>query len=255
MVADIRREEICTLLKSHSAVSTATLAERFGVSIETIRKDLLFLENESKLVRVHGGAVAHSSTKPYLNLSKRMNIMRTEKFEISCIESSLIKNGDIIAVDTGSTAIEFINVLKDRFDTLTIVTHSMDVFQRACNHKNFNIILCGGYYLQNENSFYGSFTTDMLDKIHVEKSFIFPYALSLKNGICDLNPQLSEIQKKLFSIGDEIVILADSSKYEKSALLKVSDMNPCYTYISDTKLSEEIKAVYRNNDINIITKD
>ena len=70
-----------------------------------------------------------------------------------------------------------------------------------------------------------------------------------------LGKSLSEIQKKLFSIGDEIVILADSSKYEKSALLKVSDMNPCYTYISDTKLSEEIKAVYRNNDINIITKD
>lgn len=254
MIADIRREEICNLLKSHSAVSTTMLAERFGVSIETIRKDLLFLEKEFRLVRVHGGAVANSTSKPYQNLSKRMNDMRTEKFEISSIASSYVKNGDVIAIDTGSTAIEFINVLKDRFDSLTIITHSMDVFQRACNHKNFNIILCGGYYLREENSFYGSIAKDMLDNIHVEKAFIFPYALSLKNGICDLNPQLSEIQKKLISISDSVIVLADSSKYEKSALLKVSDMNPRYIYISDSKLPKEIKEVYKDNEINIITK-
>ena len=62
------------------------------------------------------------------------------------------------------------------------------------------------------------------------------------------------MQKKLIASADEVIVAADSSKYEKSALLKVSDMSPSYLYITDSNLPEEIKEIYRNNDINIITE-
>lgn len=254
MIANVRQKEICRLLKEYSAVSTSMLAKRFNVSSETIRKDLLVLEKNAELTRVHGGAVANPSSMPHRNLSKRMESMRAEKLEISNIAASFIENGDEIAIDTGSTAVDFINVLMDKFDTLTIVTHSADVFRLACNHKDFNIILCGGHYLKNENSFYGGLAMDMLDKLHVQKAFIFPAALSLNSGICDTSPHLSQMQKKIIQSADKVFVIADSSKYEKSALIKVSDMSSGYTYISDPKLSDEIKAIYKNNEINIITK-
>lgn len=253
MIADERRNKICELLKLQSAVTTVSLAERFGVSIETIRKDLLMLEREHKLTRAHGGAVLPAAARPYTKLSKRMEDKLEEKYEISRIATKFIKNGDIIALDTGSTAVEFIEVLMERFDELTIVTHSMDVFKAACNYKNFNIILCGGFFLKNENSFYGDFVYSMMENIHVSKVFIFPAALSLKNGICDSYQELGGVQKKMFGMGDEIFIVADSSKYEKSALIKVSAMNDCYTYISDSKLPEEVKEIYINNNIKIVT--
>lgn len=253
MIANIRRDEICSLLKKKQAVTTAALSERFDVSIETIRKDLMILEKEAKLTRVHGGAVMKSTTKPYMKLSKRMESMRSEKMEISRLAARLVQNGDIIAIDTGSTAVEFITALMERLDTLTIVTHSMDVFQRACNYKNFDVILCGGYYLKEENSFYGDFAEYMLENLHVGKVFIFPAVLSLKNGICDCEPKLARMQKKLIEAGDEVIIMADSSKYEKSALIKVADMNLNYLYLTDSQLSEEIKTIYRNNDVKIIT--
>lgn len=253
MLVNARRNKICKLLQTQSAVTTAALAKKFDVSIETIRKDLLSLEKNNELVRVHGGAVLKASARPYWELSKRLDDKRPEKTEVSRLAANYIKNGDSIAIDTGSTAIEFIETLMERFDTLTIVTHSMDVFQKAHDFKNFNILLCGGYFLNHENSFYGTFAKDMLERIHVTKVFIFPWAVSLSNGICDSQPQLAEMQQKLLSVGDKVIVLADSSKYEKSALIKVADMNPGYIYIADSRLPDEVKEVYKNNNITIIT--
>lgn len=255
MLADTRKHKICKLLKEQSAVTTADLAKRFGVSIETIRKDLLHLERENELVRVHGGAVLKAAARPYWELAKRLDDKRSEKAEVSRLAAKFIQNGDIIAIDTGSTAIEFIEVLMEQFDTLTIVTHSMDVFQKARDFKNFHILLCGGYFLSHENSFYGSFAAEMLDKLHVSKVFVFPCAVSLSNGICDGQQQLTEMQKKLLTVGDQVFILADSSKYEKSALIKVADMNPSYIYLADSNLPDEVKKVYQNNNITIITEE
>lgn len=254
MIANLRRREICEMLKTDSAVTTASLAESFGVSVETVRKDLLFLEKEGRLSRVHGGALSKSVSLGYTELSERMETMKNEKREISEIAAQFIQNGDTIAVDTGSTAVEFVDVLTKRFEELTIVTHSAEVFEKSAYVKGFDVILCGGYFMRNENSFYGAFALDMLDKLHVGKAFVFPAALSLENGIFDCCPELAVIQKKLISISDEVIVAADSSKYEKNALIKVSDMSTAYTYVSDSKLGEEIREVYRNNDIKLVTE-
>jgi DeoR/GlpR family transcriptional regulator of sugar metabolism len=241
------------MVHTQSAVTTTELIEKFGVSIETIRKDLILLEKSNELDRVHGGAVIKATAGHWLDLSKRINANKSEKAELSSLAMELLNEGDTIAVDSGSTALEFSEMLKERFNSLTIVTHSMDVFNKIHSHKDFNVILCGGYFLSDENAFYGAFTIKMLEDIHVGKVFILPSAVSIKNGICDYQPLLFEIQKKLITVGDEIIVMADSSKYEKNALLKICSINEKYVYISDSALPEKIKEIYRNNNINIIT--
>lgn len=255
MIGNIRRKEICGLLKKQSAVTTVSLSEKFGVSVETIRKDLLRLEKEGELERVHGGAVPKSGVREGECFEKRLERHVNEKREISSIAAKLINNGDVIAIDTGSTAREFIEALKERLEKLTIVTHSRDVFEAACNYKNFEVILCGGFYLKNENSFYGDFVLDMLDNIHVGKVCIFPNSISLNNGIFDANVNLAQIQKKLISCANEVIVVADSSKFEKTSLIKVADMNSKYIYVTDSNLPDEVKEIYRSNDINIITRE
>lgn len=229
------------------------LSQKFGVSVETIRKDLLLLEKNNELVRVHGGAVLAGSVKPYANLSKRVEEQKDEKRELSLFAAKLVQEGDILALDSGSTAAELAEVLAKQFERLTIVTHSMDVFERVSRNPHFDIILCGGHFLKEENAFYGSFVQSALERTHVNKVFLAPSAVSLKNGICDFQLQLYEIQKKLLTIGDEIIVLADSSKYERSALLKISPVSAKYKYVSDSGLPEEIKEIYRKNEIHIIT--
>lgn len=255
MIGNLRRKAICELLEKQSAVTTVALSERLGVSIETVRKDLLKLEKDGMLERVHGGAVPKSGVRESESFEKRLSRHVGEKKESSALAAKLVENGDVIAIDTGSTAREFIEVLKAEFDKLTIVTHSRDVFESACDYKNFNVILCGGFYLKNENSFYGDFAMDMLDNIRVGKVFVFPNSLSLNNGIYDGNVNLAQMQKKLISCANEVIIVADSSKFEKTSLIKVAEMSTRYTYVTDSRLPDEVKEIYKKNDINIITKE
>ncbi len=129
------------------------------------------------------------------------------------------------------------------------------MFEAACNYKSFDVILCGGFYLKNENSFYGNFALDMLDNIRVGKVFIFPNSISLNGGISDGNVNLAQMQKKLIRCANEVVVVADSSKFEKTSLIRVDDMNTHYIYIADSHLPDEVKEIYKNNDIKIITRE
>ena len=162
-------------------------------------------------MRVHGGAVLKPSVNSFLNFSSRMESMRSEKIELAEISAQFIRNGDTLALDSGSTGIEFIEVLMKHFDTLTIMTPSLDIFQKACEFKKFNIILTGGFFLRGENTLYGEFALKTLDNIRVKKSFVFPSSISLKCGIMGSLPEFVDIQRKMIEISDEVYIVADSS--------------------------------------------
>lgn len=251
MFANERQDKIYDMLQKNGAVITAKLVDSFGVSVETIRRDLLAMEQDGRLKRVHGGAVAKTAMKPFKEFIERNKEFGEQKYELSVKAAEFISEGDVIGIDSGSTAISLAEVLKEKFSMLTVVTHSVDVFEMLSNHKSFSVILCGGYYMREENAFYGELTLNMLQSLHVQKAFIFPTAVSLEYGIFDYQSDLCQIQKQLVKSSDEIYVLADSSKFEKTALLKLSDMKREYIYITDNSLQEEIVNLYKENDIKI----
>lgn len=251
MFAKERQDTIYSLIQKDGAVTTSNLMDFFGVSIETIRRDLLAMEQSGRLTRVHGGAVAKGGMKSFVELKERNKEFVEEKRKLSLKAMEFIADGDIIGIDSGSTAILFAEVLKEKFSRLTIVTHSMDVFEILCNHREFSVILCGGHYLRTENSFYGELAMNMLDNLHIQKGFIFPSAVSLEYGIADFQKDLYQMQKQLLKASDRIYILADNSKFEKTALLKLSEMKSEYVYITDASLKEELVRLYEENHINI----
>lgn len=251
MLAKERQDKINAILKKNGAVMTSDLVERFQVSVETVRRDLLLMEQKGILSRVHGGAVIVGEMEAFHDLDYRNQKYSVQKRELVATAASFVREGDYIGIDSGSTAILFAEALKDRYHNLTIVTHSMDVFEHLRDSRDFKIILCGGFYLREERAFYGSPTLDMLGGLHLQKAFIFPSAISLEFGICDFQPELFQVQKKMKSVSDSIFIAADSSKFEKKALLKLDDMRQEYTYITDSNLPSELKKIYAENDRNV----
>ena len=249
MFANERQDKIYELLIKNGAVTTSELVKTFRVSIETVRRDLLNMELDGKLTRVHGGAVTKNDMKPFFNLEKRNTEFEKEKQELSCKAVEFINEGDIIGIDSGSTAVAFAKAIKENFSTLTIITHSLDVFNELCSHKDFSVYLCSGQFLKGENAFYGSLTLDALGSLHIQKSFIFPSSVSLEHGICDFQNELFSVQKQYLKISDQIFILADSSKYEKTALLKVADMDKRYIYVTDSQMPHQLLELYNENDI------
>ncbi len=253
MFANERQNRIFEIIKTKGAVTTNELIQIFGVSIETVRRDLLSMEKDGKLNRVHGGAVAKSEMKPFLDLSSRNKEYEKEKSALSIKATEFIREGDIIALDTGSTAIIFASVLKEYFSNLTIVTHSLDVFNILAHHKNFSVILTGGHFLKEENAFYGSLAIKTIENLNIQKSFIFPSAVSLRGGVCDYEKNLIGVQEYMLKSADEVYILADSSKFEKKALLKVSDTSQNFIYVTDNGISNEILDLYKDNGLSIYT--
>lgn len=254
MFAKERYDKISALLRQNGAVSTASLMERFNVSIETIRRDLLHMEQQGLLSRVHGGAVALSGMAPLAPLSCRNEMNGELKRELSSTATKFVNEGDFIAVDSGSTAIFFAEALKERFSSLTVVTHSADVFELLRSHANFTVILSGGHYMQSENAFYGTLALDTIGALHMQKAFIFPAAISVKSGIYDYNQDLISVQRKLIDCSERIFILADSSKFEAKAPLRLSENKPEYTFVTDSALAPELATLYADNGFNIERK-
>lgn len=254
MFAKERQDKIFALLQQNGAVTTVDLVNAFEVSIETIRRDLLYMEQNMLLKRVHGGAVSVGEMIAFHDLDHRVGEHSDFKKELSEIAVKFIKEGDIVGVDAGSTAILFAEALKRHFSRLTIVTYSTDVFDILSRHQNFDVIVCGGHFNREENAFYGDLVLDMLNRLHMQKSFLFPSAVSLKFGIGDFQQDFCQAQRKLIECSDSIYILADSSKYEKNALLKLDDMKTEYTYITDSRLSPDLKRIYMENNIRIFAE-
>lgn len=253
MFANERHQKILSMLKRNGAVTTAELIDVFAVSIETVRRDLLQLERSGQLQRVHGGAIVPGNMRPYPDLPHRLEANQHSKEELSATAALLVDEDDIICIDSGSTAYFFAKVLAERFSHLTVITHSMDVFEVLSQKEGFRIILCGGCYNSQEKAFHGSITLDALQQLHVRKAFLCPSAISLKTGIWDYDRELSQIQKQVLTICDKAYFLADSVKFEANALLKLCDTSPSHIYITDSGLPQQYRQLYRDHDRTVIT--
>ncbi len=251
MFTEERQNLILQILKKNGAVTTSRLVSEFGVSMETIRRDLLNMERQHLLKRVHGGAVTIGEMKEVLSLSARTHELEKEKRQLSLAAVELVEENDIIGIDAGSTAYFFAEALKERFRHLTVVTYSMDVFL-LLQDTDFDIILCGGNYLKSENCFYGPLALDAFKKLYIKKSFVFPSAVSLQHGICIYSTEIYILLQNMMQSSEQVYILADSSKFEKQAMLCLDEMKKEYIYVTDCCLSAELKQLYKENGLEFI---
>lgn len=252
MFADERKTKIAEMLKKRTSVTTTELTEMFEVSVETIRRDLENMESQGLLKRVHGGAVAIRELQNYTSLSGRRREHLPEKHSLALKACSYIKEGDFIALDAGSTAYELAALLGERFHALTILTHSLEVMKILEEQENIRVVLAGGFYLPEEKCFCGHLALDMICQFHISKCFIAPAAISLNFGISDHIQELIAIQRAFLEIADQAYILADSSKFESCAPLKISGFNPKFLCITDSGLPDEVCEAYKKASIDVV---
>ena len=155
-------------------------------------------------------------------------------------------------IDSGSTAAVLAEELRRSFKRLTVITYSLDILDILKDCREYTLILCGGQFIPSEKSFCGSLVLDAISRIHAYKAFICPAAVSIEHGIGDFQDSLGMIQKAMLSAADKVYILADSSKFEQSAMLKVSDLRSDYICVTDSGISDELIKLYAENGITIL---
>ncbi len=248
MLAKERQLNIREMINENGSVTTGELTQAFNVSIETIRKDLLILESQGYLSRVHGGAIKVDNIKPFFDFQRRTTENSEQKTRLAKRAVEFISEGDVIGIDTGSTALILAAAIKESFTDLTIVTHSLDVFNELHGLKKFKVILCGGHLLEDERAFCGTLTLGMMENLRLQKSFVFPTGVSAEDGLTDYQYDLLPIQKQYINSAETVYILADSSKFQKKALYKFSEMKRAFIYITDDNLPDELAELYKSKN-------
>lgn len=253
MFANERYDVITELIKAHRSVTVSELCERFCVSIETVRRDLAYLEKKKKLMRVHGGAVALSEKNvEFAALSVRVDDNVDKKRSLSETAMKFISEGDVIAIDAGSTAVEFTNVLCEHFSRLTVITYSSDVIEIASKREGYKVIGLGGTYLACEKMFHGYIAEETMRSLHADKCFIFPSALSLGFGATTNLEETVAIVKEIIRSSDKVYILADSSKFETNSPIRLLSLQEADAVVTDAELDASIAALYTENGIELI---
>lgn len=254
MFAKERQYKITQLLHANGAVTVSDLVERFEVSIETVRRDLLQLEQQGALQRVHGGAVLLNEMMSISKLPQRIEENKDGKIQLCRTAASMVKDGDILYIDNGATAVYLAQELKVRFSKLTVVTNSQDVFNILSDKDGFSIILTGGHFMKEERAFYGYLTQETIKKLYVDKAFVVPSAISLQGGVCDFSQELAPIQHQIMAQCGKLYFLADSQKFERHGLLKLSDLDQNCYIITDSGISDELCKLYAEKGVHIITE-
>lgn len=254
MLAHERQEQILDIIQKEGSVKVSKLTKLFDVSIETIRRDLESLENNGLLKRVYGGAILKKNVFDKLNFTKREKAFKDEKKEIAQIAIRYVEEGQSIALNGGTTNLEIVRELREKFKNLTIITNSLMIANELSDVEGFTIILIGGVLNNKEYAFYSEFTENILSNFVIDTAFISVSGVSLNRGITDYLINEVKIQKKIMEVSQEVIILADSSKIDSASLVKTANIDDVNLIITDSKLDSKILNKYLKNGIEIINK-
>lgn len=252
MLANDRYNKILEVLEREGSVKTSKLVTLLGISLETARRDLDFLEKQGSLQKVHGGAILKNKEGNNLTYSLREVKNTEEKKEIANLALNYIVEGETIALNSSTTNIEIARLIKNRYSSLTVVTNSLLIAEELADLKGINLILAGGVYNKSEYAFLGEITSKFLDNFSVDKSFVSVGGISLKRGITDFLTDEVLVERKMIEMAEEVIILADSSKIDSNSLIKICNTEDIDFIITDSKLDEDIKQKYINENIKVI---
>lgn len=246
MLAQKRQEIILEKLYKDKSVKVTNLMEEFGVSDETIRRDLEHLESRGLLKRVYGGAVKQEEKRMNEEQSfhAREQLHMEEKEILANRALDFVQEGQSIALDVSTTNTQFARALKTHFKQLTVLTNSLPIAYELSEMPHYTIIILGGILRNEELCVVGEMTEDFISQFHIDTLFLSASGISLESGITDYGVREWNVKKKLLASSKECYILADSSKFDAASLLKVCAIQEVKGLITDTKLSNTMKQKY-----------
>lgn len=252
MLIEERYKKILKMIDQNNSVEVTDLAKYFDVSIETIRRDLKYLESENMLKRVHGGAVSVSGISPIRDRTSRQSIYWEEKLEIGSIVCRYIKDGQIIAMDSSTTNHAASQLIKKHFSKLTVITNYIPIITELAENPGINIIIPGGILRNAEMAIVGQQAIDNILNIHVDIALLSTNGISLENGLTDFGLDEINVKKAMLTVSDTSYILADSSKFDKTSMVRVCGVDAVDAIFTDSKLNASTKKRYLKHNIKVI---
>jgi DeoR family transcriptional regulator, fructose operon transcriptional repressor len=251
MSSEQRYQKIIELIEEKPSVAVVELAAIFQVSEMTIRRDLASLEGLGLIHRTHGGAVSargRSYEPPFLARSSTYN---DEKARIGKAAAALVKTGDSIALDSGTTVLEVARELVTARD-ITVVTPSFQVAQVLADRAGIRLILTGGILRPGELSMIGDLTTHAFQELFVDKLFLGAAAVDIRIGLSEYNYEDSLVKRAMSTSAREVILVVDSSKFGQVTFSRIAPLRCVNKIVTDSNIGEEMKSALEREGIEVI---
>jgi DeoR family transcriptional regulator, fructose operon transcriptional repressor len=243
-----RQKEIMNILSSGSEVKFNELSKIFGVTEMTIRRDIEKMEKKGLVRRTFGGAII-SHIKD-LTLKDRSNLMIEEKMKIGKLAASLIKEGEAVFIDSGTTTVQIARYLTPK-SVNTVVTNSPQIALEL-QEKSISTILLGGQLLESSISLVGPIAEENLRNMTFDRAFIGATGFSVDAGLSNSNVFEIQIKKIAIQQSKEVNVVIDSSKFGVESLASFINLDGIDRLITGKQPDNEIFRLCNKSDVEIL---
>ncbi|MEA2610793.1 MAG: DeoR family transcriptional regulator, aga operon transcriptional repressor [Chloroflexota bacterium] len=232
-----RQDHIVRIVEELGRARVSDLAARFGVSAVTIRKDLIGLEAERRLVRTHGGALAVDRNRSELSFDIRERLQSDEKQRIGAAGAALVREGESLVMDASTTALSVARHLKARgaWSQLTVITNGLRVASELAGHPGITVLMLGGRVRWEALSVVGQLGDGLFSRINVQKAFLGAAGFSLESGLADATEEEAQIKRAMVDAAREVIAIVDHTKWERAAFATFCPIGKISTVLTDTE--------------------
>lgn len=243
-----RHNVILGELDKEGFVRVQDLSERLGISEVTIRKDLKELESRKLLFRNHGGASPLSSLINDRHIDEKEKVQVEEKLRIGAAANLLLKKNDRIIIASGTTLLSFAQKIT-MTDQLTVITSSVKVSLTLCDKPNVEVIQLGGTMRKSSASVIGPYAESLLSELMCSKLFIGVDGIDLDFGLTTSNIGEAHLNQYMLNAAQEVIVLADSSKFGKRGFGKICNIHQIHQIITDKNAPHSTVQIIREKGI------
>jgi len=248
MLTVTRQAEIMRVLHQSGEVSVDALAEQFGVSLSTIRRDLNLLSADGMLRRVRGGGAIEADAVPFTDVASRFH---AEKDRIAERAASMVSDGDVVIVDIGTTTALLARRLRGK--RITVLTASLAVVDQLREDDGIELIVLGGVVRKNYQSMVGVLTEQALSQVRAHICFMGTSGLRPDGYVMDSTGIEVPVKTAMMASSGLTVVLADGSKYPGSGLLSVCGPGGVSTLVTDRGADPATLEVFRRAGAAVVT--
>lgn len=243
MAATHKRQEILVShLARHGYASLADLVAELNVSVSTVRRDLDELQRMGTVRRTRGGAVYLGAREHPLDYGQRAAQNAAEKEWIGDLAADFIRDGDAVILDGGTTTYQVARRLRGR--SVQVVTNSLPIASLLSNSLETELIFLGGSMMPQTGVIVGSYAKDILHSLHVRLA-IMGMAGIVEDGLYNAHILLVELQRLMIKSAEEVVVVADHTKFGRRSLARVCGFDEVSRLISDSSLDPHWRQVLR----------
>ena len=246
-----RRKKIMEMLQEDEIVKVSELMHLFDVSIETIRRDLEYLEERGSLSRVFCSAVMPPPKSIEPSYEKREVKNFDEKKAIGEKAVELVQDNDIIAIDIGTTTLEFAKALVGK-KRITVITNSMKIAMVLTVDPDIRVIMLGGEVRSGEFSVSGSLAVSDMNRFNTEKLFLGIGGLSLTKGLTDYHMEETNLRRIAIANTQKVIALADYSKIGVIAMNNVCGLEDMDILVTDSQADHSVMSKLQEMGIDVI---